>query len=266
MVLLIKWFGRFGNALIQLKNAILIGLYYKHNIRLVPHSFFNTEYIQLWPEEEADQEEKVEEQFQYFYIHLVDWADPKCIQMNHEKLVEILQSVCKVHWSEMTPFDPNTVVIHVRSGDIFQPYPHFEYICPPLSYYLKILRENPHFTKIILLAEDGGNPCIDALRKRCLNKIQECRIGCDLNQDIEILMRARNVITSFGTFVPLILLLTGWTENVYYTNYMKEKVLNHFHLPTPGNTHFLECRQFFKLIGSWKYTPTQLHLLMKYPL
>ena len=37
--------------------------------------------------------------------------------------------------------DENDVVIHIRSGDIFNKCPHPVYIMPPLSYYVNILIE-----------------------------------------------------------------------------------------------------------------------------
>ena len=56
--------------------------------------------------------------------------------------------------------DENDVVIHIRSGDIFNKCPHPVYIMPPLSYYVNILNEK-NFNKIYLVAADKLNPFIN---------------------------------------------------------------------------------------------------------
>ena len=42
-----NWSGRLGNNIIQVLNAILIALYYKYNIILPRHRYFNIKYLIL---------------------------------------------------------------------------------------------------------------------------------------------------------------------------------------------------------------------------
>ena len=42
-----KWYGRLGNNIIQVKNAINIALHYNYNIRIPYHIFFNKRYIKI---------------------------------------------------------------------------------------------------------------------------------------------------------------------------------------------------------------------------
>ena len=42
-----KWYHRLGNNIIQVHNAILIGLYFNCNVTIPAHSFFNTKIIKI---------------------------------------------------------------------------------------------------------------------------------------------------------------------------------------------------------------------------
>ena len=56
---------------------------------------------------------------------------------------------------------PNSLVIHLRGGDIFC-RGHYAYVQPPISFYEKII-ESRSWEKVYLISEDTRNPCYNAI-------------------------------------------------------------------------------------------------------
>lgn len=107
--------------------------------------------------------------------------------------------------------------IHLRSGDIFKKTPpHRDYGQPPLAFYTKIIRSQP-WTKVYLVFEDQFNPVIPALK----SFLSESGIPCethsgDIHQDIEVLLRAKNLVIARGTFIYPILCISKNIDQVFY--------------------------------------------------
>ncbi|MGF6992997.1 hypothetical protein [Paraburkholderia sp. GAS32] len=100
-------------------------------------------------------------------------------------------------------FDSETVVIHIRSGDLFRGTgAHPDYGQPPLSFYQSVLASIA-CAKIVVVAEDDENPVIkpllEYLRQSGSLKV-ESRIGGKLHDDIGILLKAETLIAGSGTF------------------------------------------------------------------
>ena len=111
----------------------------------------------------------------------------------------------------------NELVIHIRSGDIFDSkLIHPKYGQPPLSFYILAIN---HFKpkSIILIFEDKKNPTINSLVShikeiKCKLKIQKTS---SLKDDISYLFNAKNIVCGNGTFVPGILLGSSNIESIY---------------------------------------------------
>lgn len=111
----------------------------------------------------------------------------------------------------------NELVIHIRSGDIFDSkLIHPKYGQPPLSFYILAIN---HFKpkSIILIFENKKNPTINPLISyvneiKCKLKIQKTST---LKDDISYLFNAKNIVCGNGTFVPGILLGSSNIESIY---------------------------------------------------
>ena len=111
----------------------------------------------------------------------------------------------------------NELVIHIRSGDIFDSkLIHPKYGQPPLSFYILAIN---HFKpkSIILIFENKKNPTINSLISyingiKCKLKIQKTS---SLKDDISYLLNAKNIVCGNGTFVPGILLGSSNIESIY---------------------------------------------------
>jgi hypothetical protein len=103
--------------------------------------------------------------------------------------------------SPIEPYDIATLVIHIRAGDIFRGATvHPFYHQPPLAWYIFCLREHQKrygSISIMLVYEDKGNPCIDALIAWCKDagipiSSQSSRI---VAEDYTHLVRAQALVT-----------------------------------------------------------------------
>lgn len=126
-----------------------------------------------------------------------------------------------VRESGLSPIEPDDkeLVIHIRSGDIFQPNPHPGYIQPPLGFYITILDdllENKAIDKVCIVCEDRENPCINALEKRVAEFGLPCHVQSGtLRQDVQRLLAAKHLVFGSGTFGAGICLLTGTVETLH---------------------------------------------------
>lgn len=106
------------------------------------------------------------------------------------------------HFRSILPkikFPNNTLIIHVRSGDVYlSKNVHELYAQPPLCFYQKIIKEK--WNKIILLCEDKRNPVVPALIKYGIEYH-----AFDLRTTIQYLFYADNLVTGIGTFADGVL-------------------------------------------------------------
>lgn len=109
--------------------------------------------------------------------------------------------------------------IHLRSGDVFGPNPHASYAQPPLAFYLNVIddaRKRLAIDRVRLVYEDRQNPCVDALETsvREAGLSLEAQSGTFLG-DVSTLLSARHLVFGYGTFGLGICLLSNAAESVY---------------------------------------------------
>jgi hypothetical protein len=75
-----------------------------------------------------------------------------------------------------------------------------------------------------------------------------------------LLLQISNVIFSVGTFVSSLLLLSSNIKNVYATNEISNRLDNFSNI----NIHKTDLSKYFKLMGPWKNTKEQRHILLNY--
>jgi hypothetical protein len=253
-----KWECRLGNNIKQLINVIMIGLHYNYNIIMPYHKFFNTTNI-IINENINEKCPRLTDKYNFLLKHRI-----KDINMNSLfnnlghiiKMKQILNSCCNIN-NSLNALDENDIVIHIRSGDIFSKYPHPLYIVPPLSYYVNILNKQ-NFDNIYLIAEDRKNPCVNELLKLYPNihfKIQSFK------NDIELILRTQNIITSYGTMVPSLLMFSKYIKHIYTTNYANSHLYSMY---DNTQTHISNYSHYYTLMKPWKNTPQQQNIMIKY--
>ena len=90
-----------------------------------------------------------------------------------------------------------TLVIHIRSSDVFSDLKvHPLYIQPPLSYYQKIIEYGNYQDIVIVTEADRLNPCINELSIRYSARVQ----SNSLEEDINTILSAKHLVIGQGTF------------------------------------------------------------------
>ena len=97
----------------------------------------------------------------------------------------------------------NDLVIHIRSGDVFESKYKGSYSQPPLCFYQKVINKFK-FNKIYLIAQNKNNPVINKILEEFPNIIyQEQNIATD----ISYLVNAYNLVASVSTFLTTSVIL-----------------------------------------------------------
>ena len=111
------------------------------------------------------------------------------------------------------------LVIHFRCGDVFDSSksPHPGYGQPPLSFYLAAVgREKP--TRTWLISEDDRNPCLQAVASTLMRQHHQIiirRFG-SLEGDLRVLMSARRLVGSRGSFAYIVGHLSDRLQRAYF--------------------------------------------------
>jgi FkbM family methyltransferase len=119
---------------------------------------------------------------------------------------------------------PDDLVIHLRSGDIFNGIPpavtgsHL-YVQPPLAFYLKVIADVARSTlrTIHLISQTGNNPVLAPLVKK-INELKlpvSVRINQDFHSDLRMMLSARRIVLANGTLGVGILLASNAAEDAF---------------------------------------------------
>ena len=111
------------------------------------------------------------------------------------------------------------LVIHIRSGDVFSIPAPAHYVQPPLSYYTSIVEDMLHSGKInsvCIVMEDRINPCANGLVLFLEEKNIPFHIQSgSLKEDLAYLRSAKHLVFGFGTFGFGVCLLAQELDTVY---------------------------------------------------
>jgi len=225
MNLQITSMGRVGNLISRMKNVIQIALFYNYNI-IVPkakNKLINTNYIVI-NQNINKEDEKITDTYNFFFHMRIKNIDHSLWEINKEKTVKVLKDILNIKATQTEKYRNNDLVIHIRSGDIFEEKywknkKHYVkcYIVPPLDYYINIIESN-NFDDIYLIAENKNNPQIDVLLRIYPNIKYESKSIID---DCDTILSAKNVVISTGTFAKELVEISEHIVNVWIPSYME---------------------------------------------
>ncbi len=161
------------------------------------------------------------------------------------------------------PLPVDTLVIHIRSGDVFGERPHHSLGQPPLSFYEKVL-EHSRPQNVVLVYENSLNPVIPKLQARLdsLSIAYSIHSG-DLRSDLQLLLSARQLVTGKGTFGQALLVLSPHIERWYHFGEGKER------FPTSRRRSVVAITDrdgdYVSVLGHWENSPNQRELMLSYP-
>lgn len=127
--------------------------------------------------------------------------------------------------------DKDTLVIHIRSGDIFYNDWHSLYVQNPISFYLKIVK---NYKKVIVVTNEIEN---NLILKELDKHIDFKLCSGKLEDDINILLNAKNLATSGVSAFPIACaLMSQKLEKLIFSNIYLDEHLN----PEMINEKFVE--------------------------
>lgn len=247
-----NWYGRLGNNIQQISNAIFFCKENNINFYSPPHEVINKFKINFGVDK------KLQNRF-FFYDGI-----EKDFDCNVKALNTTRRKICLEHivpnfnFFVKETFDSELVVIHIRSGDVFSNNPHKSYVPNPLSFYLRVLDK---YEQALLVSEDKANPIVQELLKDNRVIFQTS----NLVNDFSTLLRAKNLVSSgVGTFCIAAALCSKNIENFYCTNIALDEHLNYKMLLNQDiDIHLTNIKNYIN-IGDWNNTYKQREQILNY--
>ncbi len=120
-----------------------------------------------------------------------------------------------INRERLTWWDSETLVVHVRGGDVFQTPAPRKYGQPPLSFYTAIISSRP-WKQIVVVSEDRRNPVVDGVVAYCHRHGIPCEHQSeDLLSDLHVLFGAANLVIAAGSFGRALIVCSEAIRNVY---------------------------------------------------
>jgi len=254
-----RWFGRLGNNIQQISNAI----YFCRN-NSINFSSPESVYLNEINEQFGPSTYKIKEDSNnWFYFFNGPDADftvdiDDLNRKRKEICLEYILPALKINHEELnTPVEE--LVIHIRSGDLYTRWPA-THTQNPLAYYLHLYLT--HNGKVIFVAEDDNNPIVYFLSKmpsvdiRLLNEMDS----------YTLLLRAKNLATSgAGSFAISAAFCSPNLENLYCTDLYLENSLNPTMLKEQLNVLMADVsgNKYFK-VGEWNTAQHDINKILKY--
>lgn len=181
-----------------------------------------------------------------------------------------------INYLEDSSIDNDTLVIHIRSGDIFRENCKDKtYVQPPFSFYARII-DSHHFSKIVIVTQsDLRNPCIQKIRDSYPNvRVQ----SSDLQSDIDTILSARNLVAGMGTFAITLALSSSFIKRLFVPQFETSRhFLDIYEAPQVLQLYkslsfknaldfevcVLEVSGYIR-IGEWENTQPQRELMIKH--
>lgn len=162
---------------------------------------------------------------------------------------------------------PHVLVIHLRSGDAFNPNPHPGLGQPPLSFYLRAI-ELGRPKKVVLVFEDRSNPVIGRLIEHLEDKGLDYSLQSEsFETDLSVLLAARTLVTAQGTLTESLLLLSPHLDT--WISFSHEPHVYFRRRPIARRVEISDADgeySRFLLDGNWQNSPEQRDMMLNYPL
>ena len=261
---------RFGNALHQLGNASLVA----HragagNVILQRHDIFRNSVVFGEGQQLAFELPSSRKWWrgQAVLVGRFFWAEEFPGTCDEHKIMAALRGIgaSVIDPDRVTVWGANDLVIHVRSGDVFEKPAPFKYGQPPLSFYTLIL-SSTNWSRVVLVSEDRKNPVFDQLVQHCEKQGITCEtFSGDLLADLHVLAGAKNLVVATGSFGRAVIACSRDIQAVYefeHTGFL-------YPLPSGVLLHrvLYKTGQYRRdvLSHNWGNTAEQRTMMVSYP-
>ncbi len=269
--------GRLGNRIIGAMTAILFAQHHR-----IPRVFLDLEDlaaefhlppgirfdgVEILARAPQPGENRCVAMSRFFYARYV----PRAVERDHNRLATILRQAIRpilMAGLDDGALDAGTVVVHIRSGDLFAGEgAHPGYVQPPLAYYIAALEhaaaQHP-VRRVIIVHEDRANPCVDALEAQLASTGTPSTMQSGtLREDTATIFAARRLIVGYGTFAPALIAQSRCAEAVYFFRRISQPRL--FDRVHPRIFVAADLAGGFTPNGAWANTAAQRRMMLEYP-
>ena len=245
----IKTVGRFGNQMIAFLRTIQLAkntdvrlIFYSPGFIMQNRSFHYTD-IQFEPTHSKIYKKYADDCYaSYFYIPTRFLP----------RLPLTLDPAFKAYFISQLPkvtIPKNSLVIHVRSGDIFKNYIHPNYGQPPCGYYKDVIKMKK-WPNVIIASENNLSPCVDIIANETKQQFKRHSFKMDLS----IMLHAHNIVLSRGTLGIAVLMLSQIRQKVYMFNMSSSRLVDHMNcIPTD--------QYYKKVLKKWGNNVSQIEMM-----
>tara|TARA_A100001011_G_scaffold400833_1_gene519570 strand:- start:5399 stop:6451 length:1053 start_codon:yes stop_codon:yes gene_type:complete len=263
------WNGRLGNNIIQTLQAVQYALKYNLDIVILPRRIFkgyqgygkflkgNEIYINS-----IIGKKNTKNVANDTFWYSIGGAKREDLDKYASKAVPYAKKIWSLPFSGVVVLGDDVLVMHIRGEDIFKKgWKNPNYVTPPLSYYQKIIDQG-NWKQVKIISSDDTNPCLNVLVNQ-YNHVTWTRNT--LEQDIGILMSAKNVATSFGTFAHSLITFSDNLEKLWQPS--QNNQFYNIKLYRPDiEIETIDLDEYYRLQTPWEYTDEQKERMMNYKL
>ena len=247
-----KWYGRLGNNIQQCAVGIIIAKQKNDTFQNIKHHIIKPIYLDFRKDRQNELGTIYSNDFFYWNGYI------RSPNISSYKLYNEVQKICQKYILPKLDIPKisipqETLVIHIRSGDVFaEGMDFYNFIPNPYVYYLKLINL---FDKVLVVTEkDKNNPVINKLKDNPKVRIQSKSI----QEDFSTLLGAKNLATSGTSTFPIAASLCSLNlENLYCSENMEKTAINYKMITDPRiNVYVCKLNNYMKK-GSWKNNSQQ---------
>lgn len=258
MLYIEHWSGRLGNNILQLLIAIHYACVNNYNvIKFNKHNLLSKCYIYMNNKDINNNNNNkdnniIKDTFTCFIKFNILNPEPYTMKAYFQKYIT---PIFKINNDIDDITSNDSLYLHIRSGDLFNKYPHPKYVPPPISYYTNIIT---NYKKTFIISESTS------IYNEILLKNDNIEyIGKNLYEDLIIFANAENIAIGVGTFGLLFYFMNIKLKNLYIPKYSSDNWLPGDNWGDNINVYIIDLPNYIKL-GEWKNTPEQLKLMLTY--
>jgi len=222
-----KYYGRFGNNLQQICNGIIFSQLYGKNFSTPKHPYLKT--INFKKNNSRLRLVKKYRFFEYSDKNFINSDTPKKMNIPYSEALKKSHAIFsniifpKLTFYKDLDLSSDKLIIHIRSGDIFEKTKHYDQLQNPLAFYLKVIE---NFNEVVIVTEGSrNNPVIQELSS--IKNINVTVQSGTIEEDFNILLNAKNLcLSGVGTFGIAAALLSPHLKNLYFSDIYLRTHLN----------------------------------------
>lgn len=267
----VQRYGRLGNNLIQLANALIYAELTRFQfVRVAPMPFLEINAptddgpLTLLPPNT-----KTSPYGRFIEADFYKSPSNDLAFMSQALRRQYLRKYVRPHMAlpDPVPAPASELTIHLRSGDIFSTDPHPDLVQPPLAFYQLLIDRHLARTDgptVKLVFEDRGNPCVSALETLCAERGLPVTLQSGtLEEDLAHLLGAQNVVFGSGSFGVAVTFLSDHLRHLNVFDAMGGYYSTFDHLDTMQ--HWQASPGSYIPAGGWANTEAQHRLMLDLP-